>query len=296
MTDYRKRIIDEWTHLGFRYFEETMWSSSLQQKDLPKIKGLLSINNFSNVDVALAIPQDDTIERIRWLRYYQIDQCMSVPYGVRIPTGSNHLKFTLGFTNAEERGNQYSNSIAAANIIRLIFGVPAARELMLASHFSDENSDSGPYSDIGYASPFDNQSINLFENPPIEKTELNNIPQEASLLLDKAFVQPYAHERFILMWLAFEAIVHSFPGGGDNGEKRQRFFVQELNSNTINEEVYRLFKFRNSIFKEGVFSNTNVDDECWSLYAVLQLAIMKDCPQRQAFLEGYEKILNQRRG
>lgn len=296
MTNYRKRIIDEWKPLGLRYFEETMWSSSLQQKDLPKIREFLSTNNFSDVDVALAIPPDDTIERIQWLRYYQSDQCVSASYGVRIPAGSNHLKVTLGFVSAEERGEQYSNSIAAANAIRLIFGVPAARELVFGGHFSEEDFNSGAYSDLGYASPFDNQSINLFENPPVEKAELTGIPQEASILLDKAFAQPFAHERFILMWLAFEAIVHSFPGGGDNGQKRQRFFTQELNSDLVNDEVYRLFKFRSSIFKEGIFPHAKVDEECWSLYAVLQLAVMKDCPQRRAFLEGFEATLKKRQG
>lgn len=295
MADYRKRIIDEWKPRGLRFFEETMWSSSLKQSDLEKIRDFLSFNNFSNVDVCLAIPPDNTTQRIRWLRCYQSDQCVSVAYGVPIPAGSNHLKLTMGFEHAKERDEQHSHSIAAANAIRLIFGVPAARELMLVSHFSDDNSDSGAYSDTGYASPFDNQSINLFESPKIEEAELIHIPQEASFLLNKAFVQPYAQERFILMWLAFEAIVHSFPGNGSNGEKRQKFFARELNSDIVNTEVQRLFKIRNDIFKEGAFPHANVDEECWSLYAVLQLAIMKDCPQRQAFLSGYETTLTRQR-
>ena len=104
----------------------------------------------------------------------------------------------------------------------------------------------------------------------------------------------FPNERFILMWLAFEAIMRSHPGRAENGKKREKLFKDELKSDIVSKEVLRLFKLRNNAFKESRFSHPHFDQECWSLYAVLQLAIMKDCPQRSAFLSGYENTLEQR--
>ncbi len=94
------------------------------------------------------------------------------------------------------------------------------------------------------------------------------------------------------MWLAFEAIINSFHGKEANGKKRESFFKDALKSDVINKEVFRLFKLRCDIFKEGKVSVHNIEKECWSLYSVIQLTIMKDCEQRQAFVYGYEKILS----
>lgn len=294
--NFRTRLIEEWKPQGLCFFEETLWSSSVQQIDLPKIRAFLSKNDIQNVDVALMRPTNNESCRTRWHRYYNSSgQCISSNHQVPIPVDSNHLKLTFGYKSAEERESHHRQVFVVAGAIRLVFGATAARELVFNGTFSEENPDAEFSSDVGYASPFDSQSLNLFENPPIEDTVLKQIPAEASILLDGAFVQPYPQERFILMWLAFEAIVHSFPGEGGNGEKRQRFCRQELRSDIVNKEVRRLFNFRNSIFKEGVFLNTKVDDECWSLYAVLQLAVMKDGPQRQAFLSSFEGQLKDKR-
>jgi len=143
---------------------------------------------------------------------------------------------------------------------------------------------------------FDTQSLNLFNNPAIEGAKLITMPGEAAILLDKSFSQTYPAERFVLMWLAFEAIINSFPGEGGNGKKRERFFKNDLRSEAINNEVYRLLKLRCDMFKEGKINDASIEQECWSLYAVLQLSVMKDCEQRQAFLSGYEKTLSTERG
>ena len=133
----------------------------------------------------------------------------------------------------------------------------------------------------------------MFDAPAIEDAEVMKMPDEATILLDKAFSQTYPAERFILMWLAFETIINSLPGEETNGKKRQKFFNDDLKSDIINNEVHRLFRLRNDIFKEGKIFKPDIEKECWSLYSVMQLTIMRNCPQRQAFLSGYEKILLQ---
>lgn len=293
MDNFKNRIIEEWGGLGFSFFREIMWSSSLQQIDLPRIRFFLTANNFKNIDVSLAIPSTEDTCRMRWATHYQTSgQCVSLMRKEPIPAGSNNLKLTFCYSSEEQRQDNKIQTVLTANALRLVFGVPVARELIFVRHFSNDKNEPEFFSDEGFASMFDNQSLNMFDNPNIEAAELIQIPEEAVILLDKSFSQIYPAERFVLMWLAFEAIIHSFPGEGENGKKREIFCKNDLKSEVINNEVYRLFKLRCDMFKEGKISNPSIEQECWSLYAVLQLAIMKNCPQRQAFLFGHEKILS----
>ncbi len=215
---------------------------------------------------------------------------------VPIPAKSNHLKLTFCYTSAEIRHNSLAQTIVVANALRLVFGVPIARELIITRYFSEDKEKADFFSDEGYASLFDSQDLNMFNDPAIEQAELIDIPQEAAILLDKSFAQTYPKERFILMWLAFEAIIHSIIEKGSNGEKRKIFFKDILKSDIANDEVYRLFNLRCVLFKEGQSPNQyiEIENECWSLYAALQLLIMKDCEQRRAFLSGYENTVKER--
>lgn len=294
MDKFRDRIIKEFGSYGFKFFRETIWSSSLQQTDLPRIRNFLSKNNFKYIDVSLVIPLDDKTCRMRWSTHYQQSgQCISSIHEVPIPAESNNLKLTFCYTSAEIRHNSRAQIIVVANALRLVFGVPAARELVITRYFSEEKKEAEFFSDEGYASLFDTQELNVFNNPAIEEAELIEIPVEAAILLDKSFSQTYPKERFILMWLAFEAIIHSVVEKGSNGEKRKTFFKDILKSDIVNDEVYRLFNLRCEIFKEGRSSAQNIENDCWSLYAALQLLIMKDCEQRRAFLSGYENTVKQ---
>lgn len=228
------------------------------------------------------------------MHYQPSGQCISLMQQVPIPTESNHLKLTFCYTSAEMRHDSRTQTIVVANALRLVFGVPVARELIITRYFSEDKSESEIFSDEGYASLFDTQSLNMFNSPAIEEAELIKIPEEAAILLDKSFAQTYPSERFILLWLAFEAIIHSVIEKGSNGEKRKTFFKDILKSDIANDEVYRLFNLRCAIFKEGQTSDKNIENDCWSLYAALQLLIMKDCEQRRAFLSGYENTVKQR--
>jgi hypothetical protein len=286
---FKDRIISEFEGHDFKFFRETIWSSSLQQTDLPRIRNFLSKNNFKNIDVSIVIPSDDKTCRMRWSMHYQASgQCTSLMQQVSIPAGSNHLKLTFCYASAESRHDGRTQTIVVANALRLIFGVPVARELIITRYFSEDEDEPNLFSDEGYASLFDTQSLNMFDGPAIEETELIKIPEEAAILVDKSFAQTYPSERFILMWLAFEAIIHSVIKKGSNGEKRQTFYRDILKSDIANDEVYRLFNVRCAMFKEGQTTDPNIENDCWSLYAALQLLIMKDCAQRRSFLSGYE--------
>ncbi|WP_438464295.1 hypothetical protein [Marinomonas sp. PE14-40] len=293
MDHFKKTMLNEWSELGFSVFRETIWSSSIQQIDLKKIRRLLTYNNINNVDVSLVIPQDSNTTRMRWTTHYERSgQCISSIREEFIPANSNNLKLTFCYKSREEEQNRKNQTVHIVNILRLLFGVPIARELLFVRNYCNDNLEATRSSDEGYASKFDNQKLNMFDNPAIEESKILEIPDEATILIDKAFSQTYPSERFVLMWLAFEAIMNSFPGNKDNGKKRIKFFRDDLKSDSINDEVYRLFKVRCDMFKEGKTSNSSMEKDCWSLYSVIQLTIISDCEQRKAFISGYERELS----
>ncbi|MFV1492415.1 hypothetical protein VWX97_15780 [Phaeobacter sp. JH18-32] len=277
------------------FFAETLWSSSLQQADIPRVRAFLENNGFQGIDLALVSPQGGDATRVRWSTYYDpTGQCISHAHGVPIPVGSIFLKLTFSYQSSDERDAEHVQRILVANALRVMFGAPIARDLVLERHGEiglQGESCISDISDVGFASVFDNQNLNVFDNPPIEEAKLRPVPLEASTLLDSAFAQRYPYERFILMWLAFEAVFHTHSGGGSNGNKRRRYFCDELGSQIVGDEVRRIFDIRNDTFKEGRLNQINFDQICFSLYAALQLAVLEDCPQRKAYLTGYEDYI-----
>jgi hypothetical protein len=274
------------------FFAETLWSSSLQQADLPRVRAFLENNGFHGIDVALETPDLVDATRMRWSTYYDATgHCISHPYNTPIPVGSMFLKMIFNYQSVNERDAGHVQNVLVANALRITFGAPIARDLILVRHGEIGLQDKSIISDIGFASAFDNQELNIYDGLPIEEAKLRPIPLDASTLLDSAFVQRYPYERFILMWLAFEAVIHTHSGGGSNGEKRRRYFSEELESQIVSDEVKRIFEIRNDTFKEGKFNDVRFDQISWSLYAALQLAVLEDCPQRKAFLRGYEDYI-----
>lgn len=292
MDPFKERIIQEWSAHGYSFFSETIWSSSPQQKDLPRIRKFLTNASINNADISLIRPADSATPRQRWSKHYDASgQCISLLREEPIIEGSNNLKLTFCYKDGEQQQRGHTNEIHTVNILRLVFGVPIARELLLTRNFSNDKCQPAHNSDVGFASYFDTQSLNLFCNPDIESAKIRQLPPETTILIDKAFSQTFPIERFVLMWLAFEAILSSLPINGSNGEKRKKHFAQELGSPKINEEIHRLFNTRCNIFKEGKFSSDQIEKDCWSLYAAIQLAILEECDQRKAFVSGYEGTL-----
>lgn len=281
--------------MQYSFFTEALWSSSLQRAELPRVRAFLENNGFEGIDVALASPQTDQATRVRWFTNYdETGRCILDNYETPIRKGSIFLKLTFNYDSVAARDAESFQNTLVANALRVMFGAPIARELVLVRHGEIDLHGKpiiSDLSDIVFASAFDNQNLNLFDNPPIEEAKLRSIPIEASTLLDSAFIQRYSNERFILMWLAFEAVIRSLPGGGSNGDKRRRYFGEVLGSQIINDEVKRIFKVRNDTFKGGKTSEINFDQVCWSLYAALQLSLLEDCPQRKAYQAGYEDFI-----
>ncbi|OAL83874.1 hypothetical protein AY605_08960 [Acinetobacter sp. SFD] len=289
----RKKLAEDWGCGGISYIEESIWSSTIQQKDLNRIREFLSKNNFKYVDISIVRPPNNKTEQMKFRTHYdEPGQCFSTNYGISIPKNSNNLKLTVGLESELKNQEYQTKTLHIINSLRVIFGVPIARELMFTALASTEKFiEVGMSSELGYASKFDVQSLNLYKN--IEYSELRELPIDALILLDKAFQQKFPHERFVLMWVAFEAIINSLPMTGSNGEKRKKYFLEELASEVANEEVRRLHNLRGDVFKEAKFSEEDVEEINWSLYMAIQLAILSDCPQRQAFLGRYEQyILN----
>lgn len=291
--DTRKTLIKDWKSNGINHIEESIWSSTIQQKDLNRIREFLSKNNFKCVDISIVRPQNDKNEQIKFRMHYdESGQCFSTNYGISIPTNSNNLKLTVGLESELKNQECQDKTLYIINSLRIIFGIPIARELMFTGVAPTENFiGMGLNSESGYSSKFDVQNLNLYDD--IEYSELRELPVDALILLDKAFQQKFPQERFILMWVAFEAIINSLPNLKMNGNKRQKYFKEELASDIVNVEIIRLRDFRHIVFKEAKFKDEEVEEINWSLYMAIQLAMLSDCPQRQAFLNGYEQyILN----
>lgn len=287
----RNELINEWGTENITFFEESIWTSSIQHEDLTKVRSFLENNNFNFVDISIVRPPTNDSSRIFWKHHYEVSgKCISTNYQKEIVANSNHLKLTVGLEK-EENSQEYQNkTISVINVLRIIFGVPIANELVLLKHFNSENSEGSTRSQLGFASPFLTQALNMY--PDIEEIKVKSLPVEASILLDKAFEQNYPIERFILMWTGFETIInHIVDGNKSNGLKRKIYF-DKLGSEKISNEVFRLFNVRCNLFKEGkILSAKQLEDENWSLYSILQLLIMEDCPVRTKFLKGYENTL-----
>ena len=291
MFETRERLISDWKNDGIKVIEESIWSSSIQLENLPRIRQFLSFNSFKYVDISIVRPLNNHTKRMKFRTHYdESGQCFSTNYDISIPTKSNNLKLTVGLEKEVKNQEYQDKTTRIINALRTIFGLPIARELMFVTHFNSENLlTAGVSSELGYASPFDTQSLNFYDE--IEFSKLRNVPIDALILLDKAFQQKFPKERFILMWVSFEAIINSIYLSDNNGNKRVKYFKEELKSNIVNDEVYRLFKLRCAVFKESKFEHEQFDEENWSLYTAVQLAMMEDCPQRTAFLRGYEQII-----
>lgn len=291
---FMEKIIGIWGKKGYSEFYETIWTSSLKHKYLGKVRTFLANNNYENIDISIVIPPHDDTFRLKWIKYYDIDgNCISTNRDITIPAQSNNLKITSCYKDEKDRSEGISHHMQTINTLRLIFGVPIARELILTRTFSINKSCPHIHSESGFASYFDTQTINLFETPPIEQAKTNKIPEAASILLSKSFEQTFPTERFVLLWLAFESMIDSLPGSGNNGDKRKRFFIDVLKSNLINDTVFKLFLLRCKLFKEGKTQEKTLEKACWFLYQVIQITILEKCPQRDEFAKGLELKITQ---
>ncbi len=292
----REILIEEWKNTGIQFFEETVWTSSLQLDDLEKVIIFLKNNNYEYFDISLVHPPVDGLGMYKWkYDYDENGHCISTIYQLPIPANSNHLKLTVGLIDIHNDQEIQNKTLSIVNSLRIIFGVSISTELVFINQFSINDANGSTSSELGFASPFYNQALNMF--PDIGNVVIRSLPNEASLFIDKAFQQKYPHERFILLWTAFETIINSIETlKGSNGDKRKQYFENELDSSIVNNEVFRLFKdVRCQLFKEGDFSTLeDMENNNWSLYSALQLLLMEDCEPRTKFLKGYECILSSR--
>jgi hypothetical protein len=295
MSSMHERIIDEFEKRGLKFFREVLYSSAFQISDLPRVRSLIAENGFDNVDVALLRLDEGTIHRYFPMQLCTIEgQFMQYWLAVELPTPTklNFLKLTLAFSSEEDMENADFEITKLVNLLRVIFGTPAAKEQQFQGAFSKDNIAGQQILLKGFASYFDSQGLNLFNIPPIEEARLRPMTKGIATLLESAFTQRYPEVQFVLMWLALEAVVNSFPGGSNNGEKRKRYFLHELGSSAANQEVKRLHDLRGNIFKQGDFlPQKKLSMATWSLYWVLQLAMLDACPQRDEFLKGFELFL-----
>lgn len=271
-----------------KFVSQTLWTTTLEAEHLPRVRSFLNVNGFGELGVSIVWPSQDGQTRLSWSKFYDRQgNIQSRSYEIPIPAGSTFLKLQRSNVSAESRDSEAWLFVAAANVLRIAFGASAARELVLTFHL---DGDSSPrwLSDVGYGSPFDTQSINTLDNPTIECAQLRQLPNVTHTLRNKAFDMKYEHERFILLWLAFETIFSSLEGKEKNGLKRGNFFLTELGSQLVNAEVKRIKSIRDSVFKDAGqqihdFARINL-----ALFSMIQLATIVDCPQRTVLLSRLE--------
>ncbi|WP_171254759.1 hypothetical protein [Acinetobacter sp. TGL-Y2] len=86
----REKLVREWRNGGVENIEESIWSSSIQQSDLFRIRDFLRVNSFRYCDVSIVRPPDEKIERIKFKTHYDVSgQCDPRQYrGQSIPLNS----------------------------------------------------------------------------------------------------------------------------------------------------------------------------------------------------------------
>lgn len=138
-------------------------------------------------------------ERMKFKTHYDVGgQCISTNYQISIPVNSNNLKLIVGLESELKNQECQDKTLYIINSLRILFGVPLARELMFtALSATDKFITAGFNSELGYASNFDTQRLNFYDG--IEHSQLRKLPIDALILLYKAFQQKFANERFILM-------------------------------------------------------------------------------------------------
>ena len=153
MDNFKNTIIQEWRKHGFSVFRETIWTSSLQQTDLQRVRHFLSKNDINNIDVSLVIPQNNDTNRMIWAKHYdRSGQCISSIKEYPIQANSNNLKLTFCYESKEKEQNNEIQTVRTVNILRLVFGVPIARELLIIRHFFNDNKTPTRHSDKDFAS------------------------------------------------------------------------------------------------------------------------------------------------
>lgn len=160
----REKLVREWRNGGVENIEESIWSSSIQQSDLFRIRDFLRVNSFRYCDVSIVRPPDEKIERIKFKTHYDVSgQCFNTNYQISIPANSNNLKLTIGLESELKNQQCQDKTLYIINSLRILFGVPLARELMFTTLSDiDKFITAGFNSELGYASNFDTQHLNFF--------------------------------------------------------------------------------------------------------------------------------------
>ncbi len=92
--------------------------------------------------------------------------------------------------------------------------------------------------------------------------------------------------RFMLRWTALEAQLSDWPGE-NSGQRRVKFFGEDVGSHAINCEVRRLHTLRGRLFKEGEWRLLRPADE-FSMSCALRLTTLEDCGLRRSLISAYE--------
>jgi hypothetical protein len=260
---------------------------------LAAVSDLLEQNNlFQNTEVALGEFTGDVTKVDVVYAYVDGQATQHVTARKFTPMGRCLVAF-FGYINESEADRSHFQIDQFANVVRLIFGVSAAFQLVEVTRYAIGSDSASSIIAQGYASRFPIQDINSLWGPDDGRAEIIPLAPEAAILLSSAFKQDYPSDQFIFLWLAFEAIMAD-RFGSHNGDSRREYFENSLGSRIVNDEVYRLFRVRSELFKSGRYNTLSIGEDAWSLYMAIQLAIMEPCSQRTRFLLGYEKYISER--
>lgn len=267
---------------------QAVWSTSLKASQLHKARNFLAKNKFLDISIQLVKSESEKFRKMMIDFHFPDETSFNLITGsLEFPEESVFLALETYCSGKNTLDYEHGRCINAANALRLAFGSPIARDVVFFQH---KSLDGGKGFTLGTEA-----SINKFDRQELftdgDELKFRVLSPEVSVLVDAALSPTSDTKRFIMLWLAFEAVANSFPYKGSNGEKRSYYYKEELGSDVANNEVFRLFKIRNDLFKEGIKAEKNLTDSNWSLYLALRLAVMEDCPCRISYLKNYEEYI-----
>lgn len=267
---------------------QAVWSTSLKVSQLHKAKEFLSRNNFLDISVSLVKSNSENFSKMFIDFHFTDEKSYKLITGsMEFPEESVFLVLETYCSGKNRLDYEHGRCINAANLLRLAFGSPIARDIVFFQHKSLDGEKGFTLGTEKLITKFDRQELFIDG----DELKFRKLSPEVGILVDAALSPTSDTKRFIMLWLAFEAVTNSFPYKGSNGEKRSHYYKEELGSDIADREVFRLFKIRNDLFKEGVNKEKFLNESNWSLYLALRLGVMEECPGRSSYLKSYEEYI-----
>lgn len=276
----------------YNFALDTYYVSNLKDEDI------LGMSNYLKNDLGdNSFIQKVVIKSEQQVHQTYLSQNYNDAFGVmgdqkhRTMVGS-YLRIISAYEDEEHKSYIDAHIIKAVNYIRFKYGLGAASELADYVIFDLENGN--PAKQSNSIVPFvfgDGRQQNSFYENSYQSGFLKSqvsvyLNEVASTLFDIAISSDNPSHRFLFLCIALESQI------GDGG-KRKVFCENELKSELISKEMYRIFQLRHqlahgeSFIEDGEFRNSIPN-----LFELLRLSAIREDTVRSKLVNFLEKKLN----